>query len=242
MIYMAICEDQQVQREHFQLLLEEYARKRQLACKIDAYPDGYAFLSAKQTYDLLFLDIMMPDISGIEVGALLRKRNQWTKIIYITGHETFALSAYDTHPFDYLLKPFDNEILFRKIDEALQSLQREKRLPRSEKLVFASRSQTICLRSEEIYHIEAKPNHMLHIHTKGTPYNIRLTLAEAMQIVANAAFAQPHRGFLVNLAHVKYLQGQTVVLQNGVSIPVAAGRLPEFKAILRAYWAEYRCK
>lgn len=235
LIYMGICEDKQVVRDYIRLLLEEYARQTNLVCEIDAYPDGQTFLEANKTYDILFLDVVMPGLDGLALGALLRQKNQWPKIIYITGHSKYALPAYNIHAFDYLLKPFKHEEFFKKIDEAVQSLRRENWRPPREKLVFESRTQIVCLHPGDICYIEAAPRHTLQIHTKDAAYNVRMTLSEAQRLTAGHGFARPHRSFLVNFAHMQCVEGRELRMEDGTIIPLAPKRQPSFKAAFHSY-------
>lgn len=239
LIYIGICEDREVSRNYIRFLLEEYARRSKLDCEIDAYPDGKAFLAAAKTYDILFLDVIMPGLDGLALGALLRQKNYWTKIIYITGYSKYALSAYDIHAFDYLLKPFKAETFFKKTAEAIQSLCCA--LPPHKKFIFASRAQTLCFQPEEIYYIESTPRHALQIHTAREIHTVRKTLAEASRMASGCGFAQPHRGFLVNLRHVQKIEGRAIRLDNGFELRIAEKRLQTFKAAFHAYLQSCVC-
>lgn len=99
---IAICDDEKEIRESLRNILEEY---REPLEQIDLYAGGEEFLECGKSYDLLFLDIDMKGINGIETARKIRLKDKKIKIVYVTAYKEYASQAFSVHAFGYLLKP-----------------------------------------------------------------------------------------------------------------------------------------
>ena len=129
MLHIAICDDEQEQLARSEALLQEYCKAHpELALRVDAFSSGAALLEHLRTnssFDIYLLDILMPDENGIELGLKIRKTDQCGHIFYLTTSPDYAIDSYLTKASQYLLKPVKKELLFRALDDAVESWLRE---------------------------------------------------------------------------------------------------------------------
>lgn len=119
MTRIAVCEDNEMERTVLMELILAWARKRNVEIELEGFADGEELLEdfKKCRYDLLFLDILMEQVDGIEAGKAIREMDAKTEIVYCTSCSTFALEAYEVHARDYLLKPYDPEKIGETLDK-----------------------------------------------------------------------------------------------------------------------------
>ena len=113
---IAICDDEKEIRESLRKILEEYKEPFE---QIDLYTSGEELLECDRNYDLLFLDIDMKGINGIETARKIRLKDKKIKIVYVTAYKEYASQAFSVHAFGYLLKPIKKEKIYRQIQDAL---------------------------------------------------------------------------------------------------------------------------
>ena len=124
MIKVAICEDSKMDREVLQRIVEYLMQERGLGFQIEIYEDGESLLEGYSNHpvDLIFLDVMMKELDGIEVGRKIREVDQAVEIVYCTSSKDFAIVAYEIHALGYLLKPYEPGRIGAVLDYYVQSL------------------------------------------------------------------------------------------------------------------------
>lgn len=196
--------------------------------QIDAcFDNGDEVLSYLQNaeVDLVFLDIQMPGLKGIEVLKQLNKSSAMAAplIILVTAYDNYAFSAYEHFAFDYLLKPVSRQRLAQTLLDAKTALDKQQDMqvsPKHSKLTFKTGASTLLLDDIEILMIEAAGNYMC-VYTLSENLIIRETIKELTQRLPNQ-FAQVHRSTIVNLHHVHKVQPHNndyqLTLSNGQSV------------------------
>ena len=111
MYRIAICDDDVKMRR----LLCQAAEGYGAACEVDEFSDGMELLECNTQYDILFLDIDMPRMNGIETAERIRRTDRRVKIIYVTGYQDYMSRSFAVHPFSFLLKPVRREEIVRQI-------------------------------------------------------------------------------------------------------------------------------
>jgi two-component system LytT family response regulator len=187
--------------------------------------------------DLLFLDVQMPRLSGIDVcRAVTNAGVALPMVIFVTAYDEYALQAFEVHAVDYLLKPFDRERFTQAVNHARTQLGRLKRLatdsrlaavledlaPGSKKpdrLIFKENGRIILMRTESVDWIEADGNY-IRIHAGEGSHYVRETLASLEAQLPSDKFKRISRSSIVNLDRVKELQplfygDYAVILQDG---------------------------
>ena len=125
MISIAVVEDDQEYQKQLLQYIEQYGKEQEAQYKITVFQNGMNFLDDyKGDCDLIFMDIAMPHMDGLETAAALRKRGDNTCLIFITSMAQYALKGYEVNAFDFLVKPLAYELFCIKFEKALSHIDR----------------------------------------------------------------------------------------------------------------------
>lgn len=130
MLTIALCDDEAAQRSAIGILLQNYAASRpERTVKLSVFSSGWDLLSAVEEtggFSIYVLDVVMPGLSGIDLGVRLREMNHRGAIIYLTISSEFAVDSYAARAFHYLMKPVEPDTLFQVLDQAAAQLDQER--------------------------------------------------------------------------------------------------------------------
>ena len=229
-VKIAICDDEPVFFDQLKQYLEKYYKS--LDVIIDVFASGESFLNAcsgrANTYDLAFMDIEMGDLDGITTARKIRAYDPELLLIFLTSHVEFALEGYEVDAFRFLPKPVNEQ----KLILTLQDVQQE--IDLSRKILIKDSEQEVFIRHKDIISAEAQ-NVTLLIRTKEASYTIRKPLQQFELEVQSPMFYRPHRSYLINLGHVTSYDRKLIIMENGDSVPLSRGRMPELKEALLHY-------
>ncbi len=152
-------------------------------------------------YDVVFCDIEMPGLSGLEAARLVRERPGSPELVFVTAHERYAVEAFAVEAFDYLLKPVDPQRLARLV---VRLLETRRPPPPVEKLPVVSAGRTELIDWDAIQFARADGDYS-RIHTYDRSYLCTLSLGELEERLPSGRFARIHRSTLVNLSKVASL-------------------------------------
>ncbi|WP_343524159.1 LytTR family DNA-binding domain-containing protein [Pedobacter sp.] len=187
--------------------------------------EALLFLS-KQQVDLIFLDIRMPKLNGLD---FLRTLQQKPLVIVTSAYEEYALESFDLAVCDYLLKPFRLDRFLKAINRALELYQLKKQNVTTgiEKTVNQTGEQIslkvdkkhILINTEEIHYLESLGNYVKV--WKGNEFLLTpRTLGSFETQLPADNFIRIHKSFILNKKYVDYLEGNTIVLKNGQQVPI----------------------
>lgn len=184
--------------------------------------------------DLLFLDISMPHLTGLEL--LEQMPGLKSEVIFITAHEEFALSAFNFTPAGYILKPINHLKLFSTIDKALQRIQ-DKRLatlshaektPHNNKIGIRNSRGIDYVNIDDIFYMEAT-SRCTKVITREKVYLSSYNIGKLRTMVEPYSFYNVHRSFIVNINKVvRYESSGIVITEGGHEIPVSKSSREEF--------------
>lgn len=180
---------------------------------------GSEFLKNNQT-DILFLDINMPDISGLDLARSLEKK---PLIIFTTAYKNFAFEGFELEAFDYLLKPIDPKRFKRSLDRAAEFLAHQRTpVDREPECIFVySEYKMVKVVLDEIEYIETMDDY-IKIHFPGHKYMLTLmTLKKAEELLPEKKFRRIHRSYIVPLGKVQAIQNKKVHLRCGTELPIS---------------------
>lgn len=220
-----ICDDDEESLGELESLLLKYSvRFPGLSFEIEKFTDAALLLHKiqnKKPADIYILDIVMSDISGIDLGREIRKKSEKSIIIYITASDQFALDAYDIFAVRYLLKPVEENRFFEALDYSLSQVQNNKESFFSIKTKDGLES----IPYREVEYIENSARR-LEIHLtdgrKITSIYIRRSFEEEIKELLNDGnFLRVHKSFLVNLSCVRKLDQNNALMNCGIRIPIS---------------------
>lgn len=168
----------------------------------DAF-EAIAYL-AQNPVDLLFLDIKMPDISGIELMESLQAK---PLVIFTTAYAEHAVQSYELNAVDYLLKPFALARFLKachKANDVLQLRQPNKALANS--IFIKSGYESVRVSFDEILFLEAAGNYITFVLADDKRVMSRLTISEALDMLPPGQFARTHRSYIVNKQKVNKIE------------------------------------
>lgn len=186
-------------------------------------------------YDVVFLDVNMPGLSGIELAEALAGLAHPPAVVFVTAHSEHAVKAFEVAAVDYLVKPVEIDRLRIAIDRLAPSVEAPARVDR---IPVEKGGRKLLLQVADIFHIMAKDDYS-YIYTDGERYLSTLSLADLEQKLEAQSFFRVHRRYLVNLAQVKEvapMYGGTMELTlkdtAETKVPVSRRRAPALKRSL----------
>ena len=220
---IAICDDEKYICDSLQRLIS----MEDPEASVTLFDSADALMDSRLNFQILFLDIQMPGISGIDAARKVREKNSDVIIIFITALKEYVFEAFDVSAFNYLLKPV-NEKKFAAVYKSARK-KCEKKLP----LVIKTGSNTHTIPQENILYIESQIKKQV-IHTKSCD----LTCYEKLKDLAKQlgySFYRCHRGYLVNMAYICGYSADAIELAGGMRVYMAKERYADFKKCYMKY-------
>ena len=151
-------------------------------------------------YDVVFLDIEMPGLKGIDAARLVREQPRAPAVVFVTAHAEYAVDAFSVEAFDYLLKPVDPERLARVVERLLERGRAPAGAP-VEKIPVVAGGRTELIDFDAVHYVQADGDYS-RVHTYDRSYLCTTSLGELEETLPSNRFARIHRSYLVNLAKV----------------------------------------
>lgn len=211
MLKIALVEDEEKYRKQIRSYMDKYRQEYMEEIELYAFETGNSILeSYKKEYDIIILDIQLPDIDGMTVAQEIRKRDSNVILMFITNMAQYAIKGYSVGALDFVTKPINYYIFCSKITRAIQRAKRAE-----EKNIWLDASQgKIRLKLSQIYYIEGQ-NRMLYYHTTEGIYKVSGTMVSADKDLRDYGFVKCNHWYLVNLRHIMWVQGNYVKVGDG---------------------------
>ena len=222
MIKIVICDDDINDREQLRQLVSKCGDALSLETDIKEYESGEAFLEDGYSPELLFLDIVMEQKDGIEVGAEIRRRCVDTIIIYVTNiSEKMAEAINRIHSYGYLMKPAKEQEVARILQEASAVIKRNLRM--NYETFLSEKNGIVTVQVKDIYYFEYR-NRRVRLVTKEEIYILKEKIGDIAERMNRYNFEMSHQSFVVNLYEVGEIKGPTLKMQNGDKVCLAQKR------------------
>ena len=220
MIKVGICDDEKLCREQVTNLLEQYFRKKGLQYEVLEYESGMDFLDRGEGIDLLFLDIEMEGLSGIELKDDLQAEEE-IRIIFVTGHVEGMPEAFGKNVYGFLEKPLDAQKLEKYLGRVLEDMEEDRIL------VLKGVRGEMAIRQKDIFYFVSEKKYSRVIGRKGEAF-CDMGLQQLEEMLGQKSFFRCHKSYLVNLGNISDAN-QSIRLKNGESIPVSRRKVKELK-------------
>lgn len=183
---------------------------------IQSFTSGAELLKSLQDTicDILFLDIDMPDLSGMDIVNRMGALEHKPLIVFVTSHDELVYESMQYHPFGFIRKSYFQA----EIEKVLADCKEELR-SKQKHFHFKSSGEDIRLLLSEIMYFEADGNYLI-VYTGSDAYRFRSTVTTIENSLMSSGFVRTHKGFLVNVQAVKILGKEELELINGTMIPI----------------------
>lgn len=225
MMNICIVEDE---KEHYEII-KSYIKKCVGAeinnYQITWYQDGIDLVDEYNSqFDIIFLDIQMKHINGMEAAEKIRKLDPEVVLIFITSTVSYAVQGYSVDALGYVLKPVPF-VAFQKLFE--KAIERVKAKLQKVHIRVTVNDKQIKIDCDTVIYLESQRNNVI-IHCNGEKYVTAGPLKKYEEKLSAYSFSKCHNAYLVNLAKVDAVQKAEIVLSDGTVLPISRARKKEF--------------
>lgn len=225
MINICIVEDE---KEHYEII-KKYIEKCVGAgirdYEITWYTDGIDIVDEyKSQFDIIFLDIQMKHINGMEAAEKIRAVDEDVVLIFITSTVSYAVQGYSVDALGYVLKPVPF-IAFQKLFE--KAVERVKSKQKKLHIRVTVEEKQIKIDCNNIYYIESQRNNVI-IHCEDKDYTTLGPLKKFEEMLTGHGFSKCHNAYFVNLSKVEAVEKAEIVLSSGIALPISRAKKKEF--------------
>lgn len=218
MLKIALCDDEKLFVNELKNKIESICTRNVIEYDIRTYNSGFAVIENLNKHDIIFLDIEMPYINGIETAKRINKLKTDVNIpyvVFVTSKENLVFDALKHLPYSFIRKSHIDE----DIENCIISINKKIRDSAVRYPVKVGRN-TIFLSTDEIVYIEKDKNYVV-FHANGNEYRERSNIDEKFGDLSDSGFIRTHIGYLVNLKYIEEITNSEVVLLDGRIIPVS---------------------
>lgn len=217
---IAIVEDMHVDAEILRAQLLAYAAQNRVKLEIHSFSSAEELLAEYHPlkYTVIFLDIYMNGMNGVEAAQKLREADRDTLLVFLTASKVHMPDAFKVHAYDYIEKPSEPERLSALMDDILKHINHE---PEMARLNFISQRKEFSLPYTDIVSIVTTANYLEISDITGTTFRTRMTFTSASaQLFRDPRFLLIMRGILVNMDHVIDINNSSCKMITGQVLPV----------------------
>ena len=203
---IAVVEDNKVERQTLLDQLAALQKQDGLSLEIRAFPSGSEFLAQyKADYALVFLDIDMPGLNGIETARAIRRADSTAILIFVTNMAQYALTGYEVEAFDFILKPINPYNFAIKVRRALNRVAKDQ----GNAIMVREKGGARRVQISDIRYLEVTGHYVIYPTTAGdlTEYS---TLKDASQKINSPLFVQCNQSYLIHLKYVDAVSRESV--------------------------------
>lgn len=230
---IAVVDDESIFRMQLKMMVEKVAENNALPLIVEEFGTGPDFIKAlsDKRYDIVFMDIFMPDMDGIATAKKLRELTERTFLIFMTASDGHYPDAFSLHAFDYVTKPFTIERIENVIDEIIAHTPLDEYFL---KVNVGGIEERIFLRDIVSVTTDA---HYLEINKQdGFTSRVRLTSGEFLNSTADdKRFIMINRGIIINMDFIEKIDGGDVYLKDKTIFPISAKKVSEIKQKIENY-------
>lgn len=230
MLYkIAICDDNNEDIVYIQNIINKWADIGKHNVKIDKFMSAEAFLfhyAECKEYNILFLDIEMKHMNGIELAKKVRKLNKEIIIIFATGYMDYIEDGYDVEALHYLIKPLKESKVYEVLDKALNKIKQN-----SKALFLQVQGEMMRIPLYDIRYIDVQKNYVT-IHAT-CDITVKMTLSD-IEKELDDCFLRTGRSYIINISYIKKVTKTEIYLTSGEIVPLPRGMYkPLNKAIIQ---------
>lgn len=232
MYRFAVCEDEAESLRFLSAHLKKNFLNRGIQVELDSYHSGMELIKGVEegkNYDVIYLDIAMPEVDGFEVCRRLKTWESDSLVVFISNNERLVFDSFRLQPFRFIRKEDFLQEIDGLVEDIVHQLNKQNtqlifvKEPRSGKDFFFSTKATL--------YIEAQGKNC-KISERDRDVLVKCRFSDMQRLFEGYGFIQVHRSYLVNYRYINAVQGYEICLDNGVSIPASRDRIPDIKKLI----------
>ena len=230
MIRIAIVDDEKQIRKQIFAMISKYFIDNALECKILPFSDGQELIDSGLKFDIIFMDIEMKNVNGIQAAQHIRKSDMNVPIVYITGYVDYWRRAYKVHAFDFISKPASQEQIDNVLNDFFSTVYKKNKA----KISLATDEGMLLINLDEIRYFNIKEKKKV-VLSNLTDKNIivKENIGDIYERLNKDMFFMPHRCCIVNLRFVKEVtKDRLIIMDNGDFFPLSQRKKQEFMKLL----------
>ncbi len=230
MIRIAICDDEKHMCDHIRAMVCDFFRKKNWEIHLRTFLSGEELLNYNGQIDILFLDIQMKDMDGMETARKLRANKFRGFLVFITVLKEMVFQSFEVQAYDYLVKPVDKKQFEKTMERLYASMQNAS----EDSLLVQKGYEGRIIPKDEIVFCEIIDRKIYLNLASGevVDYYERI---ENLETKLNNHFFRCHRSYLINLKYLKGYKNGTAYMDNGKEVPVSRLRSKEFSGVVLQY-------
>ena len=234
MIKIAILDDDKTALMISTSAVEAFLKEKNAEYKLFSFSNPLNFIASakEEKFDLSFLDIDMPEMSGLEVANQLTEIAKNGQIIFLSQREDLVFECLKFHPFGFIRKSKlidDFSLMMNQFFQTINNVESDET-----KIEFIDKTKTFSFKIKEIVYIEGDRNYQKVVLKDKSSQNIRVALGQLEEKLKDHGFIRIHKGYLLNYLYIRSIEGEEVYLTTGISLPMAKKRKDE---IMKQYLA-----
>lgn len=230
MMKIALVDDDKQHLELLKSYIRRYETEEKKLFIVSEFMNGLNFVEDYTgNIDVIFLDIEMPHMNGLDAAKKIRQIDTNVGIIFVTNMAQYAIKGYEVNAIDFIVKPVEYYIFADKLEKAMKSIQRNQ----EKHIIIETEEGVEKILLSQILYIEKDKNYLLY-HTFRGKRRVRGTIKAVEEQLNREGFSQSIQGCLVNLRHITKIEKETVWLGD-VSLPISRQKKKEFKESFMKY-------
>ena len=216
---IAICDDDKLLVHLLEQYISNWSFNKNLKIETVTFSSAETFLfhwSPNEVFDLIFLDIQMGSMTGVELAEVIRKIDQNIAIVFVTGSREYILDGYNVEALNYLLKPISEVDCHKCLDKVYSRIEKTASLC----LLVSIGATTRKIFYDEIYYLESY-SHYIVAYTADGEVKFKKNIGLLEEELPETQFVRTHRSYIVNLQYIETIQKAMVILENSMHIPIS---------------------
>lgn len=237
MLSIAVCDDEKCTSEKIEKMAKDFFRKKNIDIYVVRYSSGEELLENGKGTDITFLDIGLQGMDGIETARRLRTHGYKGFLVFITVLKEMVFRSFEVQPFDYLVKPVQEEHFDKTMERLLLSMQ-DRLTPEKGHLLVRKGYENSIISFQDIICCEII-DRKVYLYLKSGEVIDYYDRIENLEKKLDGRFFRCHRSYLINLNHLKSYRNNTAYMADGKEIPVSRLRSREFSNVILQYMREW---
>lgn len=235
MLSIAICDDEKYMRSELKNFVQDFFEKNKIEIAITLFASGEEILQYPNQIDILFLDIQMKPMDGMETAKRLRRSDFKGFLIFVTVLKEAVFQAFTVQAFDYLLKPIQKDCFYKTMYRLLDCMENAKK----KSLFIRIGAESRWIPFDDIIFCEVI-DRKIYLHLVSSEVVDYYEKIENLEKRLHPYFYKCHRSFLIHLKYVRSYKNGRAVMEGGKEIPVSRLRSKELSNIILQYMKDWR--